>query len=230
MQNKRSSYKITINIMMFATAFFLSVFCTCFLRYNTVYASEIETESETVDNDEGYPYEGMQTQTFYHPRSYFKTDKDYQTYLNQMYSYGYMDDNYDWTDSAQNYINNPTYDNSVSAAENAKAVVEKRVEDGEIDYVDNPYLTYDEQQAWLKNHKGEETQQSTGDGDGAYTPSTDEGLHFEHESEDISEMQTETEIQEQTESLMPKMIGYVVIALFIAVLAIIAYSIYRRQF
>ena len=181
MQNRRSSYKIMINIMMFAAVFLFSVFCACFLRCSAVYASGIETESETVDNDEGYPYEGMQTQTFYHPRSYFKTDKDYQTYLNQMYSYGYMDNNYDWTDSAQNYINNPTYDNSVSAAEDAKAVVEKRVEDGEIDYVDNPYLTYDEQQAWLKNHKGEETQQSTGDGDGTYTPSTDEGLHFEHE-------------------------------------------------
>lgn len=48
------------------------------------------------------------TQGFYLPKSSFRSDESYQDYCKQMYNFGYMDKNGNWTPSAKNFINNQT--------------------------------------------------------------------------------------------------------------------------
>ena len=90
------------------------------------------------------------TNTFYIPRSRFMTDYDYELYCERMYNQGYMDDNYEWTPAAQNYINNMTPENYDALDTEARALVQERIENGDMKASDSPYITYEERQELLK--------------------------------------------------------------------------------
>lgn len=218
--------------------------CSLFIAsmvLSSVMAKAAETAETLVDDTSG-PGEDELTQTFYMPKAMFRTDSDYADYCQRMYQYGYMDSNYNWTDSAQSFIANQTMENAQKAGEEAKAIVQQRVEDGEINEEDNPYLTYDEVQQVLKKKAEQASEQSTGDGSQPeYIPDTTEAESDYHDMEtepqegwpDIEETEKESEteqVKEQTGMTLGTIISYVIIAIFICAAGLIGYWIYRRQF
>ena len=171
------------------------------------------------DDEEGV------TQSFYRPKSTFRTAYDYEQYCKSMYDYGYMDEDYNWTPAAQDFINNKTVETAIAVDENARAIVQKRVEDGEIAEEDNPYLTYDEKQKILE--KKAETQSET------QSEMQSETQTEETMSTEIKETQKETETESQQESQATsskwRFISYIIVAVFIGIAGILGYSIYKKQ-
>lgn len=173
------------------------------------------------------------------PESVFHTKYDYEEYCKRMYEHGYMDSNYNWTDDAETYINNPNEKNYEILDKNAKQTIQDRIDRGIMNAEDNPYLTYEEKQAIIKQKEQEENQQSDGDG------TNDDGSIVEQEVSVTPEITEHTEQPEQEVTKAPdeekqepmsetnklgKTISYTIIVLAIAIIAAIAYSIYRRQF
>lgn len=159
----------------------------------------------------------------------------------RMYNYGYMDKDYNWTSAATNVINNMNASNMQKLDENAKQIVQERIDSGEMEAIDSPYLTYDQKQELIKKQEQESQQQSTGEG-------SEEGSLIETEisatpEAEISEEpikenaitkapdeQQEQEEQKPEENKTKSTIGWVVIIMFFTIIAAFAYSIYRRQF
>ena len=75
-----------------------------------------------------------------------------EKYCERMYNYGYMDKDYNWTPAATNVINNMNASNMQKLDENAKQIVQERIDSGEMEAIDSPYLTYDQKQELIKKH------------------------------------------------------------------------------
>lgn len=198
---------------------------------------------ETLADDTSGPGDDELTQTFYMPKSMFRTDIDYQDYCERMYKYGYMDKNYNWSSAAQNFIVNQTLENAEKAEQAAQAAVQERIDNGELEEEDNPYLTYDERQKILAKKEAQKNEQSTGDGSKPdYVPDeteTEDNIRpweteYKEENpwpEGETQMESETEQAEETKTAaIGKLISYVIIVLFLGAAALMGYWIYKRQF
>ena len=202
------------------------------------------TQTEEIDNQESESIndESMGGDTFYMPESVFHTKYDYEEYCKRMYEHGYMDSNYNWTDDAETYINNPNEKNYEILDKNAKQTIQDRIDRGIMNAEDNPYLTYEEKQAIIKQKEQEENQQSDGDGtndDGSIveqevsvTPEiTEHTEHTEQPEQEVTKAPDEEKQEPMSETnKLGKTISYTIIVLAIAIIADIAYSIYIRQF
>lgn len=103
--------------------------------------------------DEWSP-EGELTNSFYIPKSRFMSSYDYAEYCQKMYLQGYMDEDYEWTSAARNYINNMTVDNYNKLDQDARAIVQRRIERGEMKKSESPYLTAEERDIALMEEAG----------------------------------------------------------------------------
>lgn len=204
---------------------------------------DMEVDDSATNGDYDYTQYEELTQSFYIPKSSFTSSYDYEKYCKKMYSYGYMDENCNWTAAATNAINNMNAQNMQKLDENAKQIVQDRIDNGEMDAVDNPYLTYDQKQALIKQQEQESHQQSTGNGSDengslidtevSVTPEIEISEEPIIDNPDITKSQEEQSNQEelpQEKNKTTSTIGWVVIVLFFTIVAAVAYSIYRRQF
>lgn len=180
---------------------------------------------------------------FYMHKSRFTTSEDYDEYCKRMYNKGYMDKNGDWTSAAKNFINNQTDENKETLDQNAKEIVEQRVKDGEMSYKDNPYLSYDEMQKMEKEEAKEATQQSDGtgtkdndslldndDSDGSSDSESDTTSSDYEDESDIDADEEDDSIEEPAQQKKGGLLGKVIMVILICGIAIVSYSIYRRQF
>lgn len=240
MKNYHKKNKILILLVVIFV--FSNLFAVCHANAADVNEDDLtNTQTEEIDNQESEPIndESMGGDTFYMPESVFHTKYDYEEYCKRMYEHGYMDSNYNWTDDAETYINNPNEKNYEILDKNAKQTIQDRIDRGIMNAEDNPYLTYEEKQAIIKQKEQEENQQSDGDG------TNDDGSIVEQEASATPEITEYTEQPEQAVTKVPdeekqettpetnklgKTISYTIIVLAIAIIAAIAYSIYRRQF
>lgn len=215
---------------------------TAYVKAETVETNEEEStkiDDSAINGDYDYTQYESHTQSFYMPQSYFASSYDYEEYCKKMYRYGYMDSNYNWTNDAETYINNPNEKNYEILDKNAKQTIQDRIDRGIMNAEDNPYLTYEEKQAIIKQKEQEENQQSDGDG------TNDDESIVEQEASVTPEITEYTEQPEQAVTKVPdeekqettpetnklgKTISYTIIVFVIAIIAAIAYSIYRRQF
>ena len=178
------------------------------------------------DDEEGV------TQSFYRPKSTFRTAYDYEQYCKSMYDYGYMDEDYNWTPAAQDFINNKTVETAIAVDENARAIVQKRVENGEIAEEDNPYLTYDEKQKILEKKSETQSEIQTETISETQVESQTEAqteVQTELQETESTEIQTEEAIETKTASNTWKRISYIIIAVFIGIAGMFGYRIYKRQ-
>lgn len=238
---EKIAYKITF--ILFIT------FLYSMLAFKAVYVyAETDDEEESMQIDDSatngnYDYTQYEelTQSFYIPKSSFMSSYDYEKYCERMYNYGYMDKDYNWTPAATNVINNMNASNMQKLDENAKQIVQERIDSGEMEAIDSPYLTYDQKQELIKKQEQESQQQSTGEGseEGSLieteTSATPEAEISEEPIEEntitkVPDEQQEQEEQKPEENKTRNTIGWVVIILFFTIIATIAYSIYRRQF
>lgn len=167
--------------------------CAAFLFTAAVPAPVMAEETTETDDwtDNGI------TNTFYRPKAAFQTRFDYEEYCEQMYKNGYMDEDYNWTDEALDYINNPTKETSEALDKSAKTLVESRIAEGKMDAADNPFLTYDERMALLDENSGSSTGENTG---GITEPATEDGTEAVSETmEDENTEYSETIAEEDTE-------------------------------
>lgn len=204
-------------------------------------ATEDAGEEDTSASNGEYDYtkDEEYTQSFYRPKSLFQSSYDYEEYCKQMYNMGYMDSDYDWTPAAQNFINNMTGDNMKALDENAKEIVQQRVEDGEMKEEDNPYLTYDQKQALSnKNSKDSQTGDSESISDSNNEQASDTSIDSEASSDvkssddDLITVTPEEQAEQETKkpSSLANHIKLVFMALLAAGIALITYSIYKKQF
>ena len=242
---KKTVFKISY--MLYMALVVIISYLTLLLNTAYVKAETVETNEEestkiddsAINGDYDYTQYESHTQSFYMPQSYFASSYDYEEYCKKMYRYGYMDSNYNWTDDAETYINNPNEKNYEILDKNAKQTIQDRIDRGIMNAEDNPYLTYEEKQAIIKQKEQEENQQSDGDG------TNDDESIVEQEASVTPEITEYTEQPEQAVTKVPdeekqettpetnklgKTISYTIIVLVIAIIAAIAYSIYRRQF
>ena len=215
---------------------------TAYVKAETMETNEEEStkiDDSAINGDYDYTQYESHTQSFYMPQSYFASSYDYEEYCKKMYRYGYMDSNYNWTDDAETYINNPNEKNYEILDKNAKQTIQDRIDRGIMNAEDNPYLTYEEKQAIIKQKEQEENQQSDGDGtnddesiveqEASVTPEITE--HTEQSEQEVTKAPDEEKQEPMSETnKLGKTISYTIIVLAIAIIAAIAYSIYRRQF
>ena len=242
---KKTVFKISY--MLYMALVVIISYLTLLLNTAYVKAETVETNEEestkiddsAINGDYDYTQYESHTKSFYMPQSYFASSYDYEEYCKKMYRYGYMDSNYNWTDDAETYINNPNEKNYEILDKNAKQTIQDRIDRGIMNAEDNPYLTYEEKQAIIKQKEQEENQQSDGDG------TNDDESIVEQEASVTPEITEYTEQPEQAVTKVPdeekqettpetnklgKTISYTIIVFVIAIIAAIAYSIYRRQF
>lgn len=214
----------------------------------SVYAAENDVEEENVDDSAtngnyDYTQDEELTQSFYRPKTAFSSDVDYKRYCQNMYNHGYMDENYKWIPSAQNFINNMSAENMQILDDDAKQIVQERIDEGKMSYEDSPYLTYDEKEKMAAQQEQTANQQNTeGNGledDGSMigneenTDITEDPEESSDEAKNnVTEQDTdETENKEGKEtSKTGKVFSYTIIILCITGIAAVAYSIYRKQF
>ena len=213
----------------------------------TVYAAEQSKDSKETkiyDIDaSAHTDDDELTQGFYLPKSSFRSDESYQDYCKQMYNFGYMDKNGNWTPSAKNFINNQTSEKMKALDDNAKEVVEQRIEKGEMSFEDSPYLTSEEKQKMEKEEAKEATQQSDGtgtkdndsllDNEDADSSDNSESDTISSDYEDESDMDADEEddsVEEPAQQKKGSLFGKIIMAILICGIAIVSYSIYRRQF
>lgn len=119
-------------------------------REEYIFENESEENSKeddsAINGDYDYTKDEEYTQSFYRPKTTFRSDMEYKNYCKRMYDMGYMDSDYEWTSAAQDFINNSTGANLKKLDKDAQQIVEDRIESGEMSYEDSPYLTYDEKQ------------------------------------------------------------------------------------
>lgn len=242
---KKTVFKISY--MLYMALVVIISYLTLLLNTAYVKAETVETNEEestkiddsAINGDYDYTQYESHTQSFYMPQSYFASSYDYEEYCKKMYRYGYMDSNYNWTDDAETYINNPNEKNYEILDKNAKQTIQDRIDRGIMNAEDNPYLTYEEKQAIIKQKEQEENQQSDGDGtnddesiveqEASVTPEITE--HTEQSEQEVTKAPDEEKQEPMSETnKLGKTISYTIIVLAIAIIAAIAYSIYRRQF
>lgn len=214
------------------------------LAHSCIYVSaqsnetKVEEDTSATNGDYDFLKDETVTETFYIPKSRFMSDYDYEKYCEDMYNRGYMNKLHEWTPAAQEYINNMTPETSKALDEDAKAIVEERIESGEMQPEDNPYLTYDEKQAIIKEKEATsdnpvevpdktitETPTETPSISESPTEVPDEGI------DDAQDEKTdnEDEVQTQKDSGF-NIVKTIVIGLGIIIIIIIGVYIYKRQF
>ena len=141
-----------------------------------------------------------------------------------MYNMGYMDSDYDWTPAAQDFIDNMTGDNMKALDKNAKEIVQQRIKDGEMKEEDNPYLTYDQKQALSeKNSKDSQTEDSENASSDMSTSKDDNTITVTPEEE-------QAEKEDEKPSSLANRIKLVFMVLLAVGIALVTYSIYKKQF
>lgn len=202
----------------------------------TVSAADINsssTEESTAGDDEDWT-ENEITNSFYVPKSAFHSDYDYEEYCKRMYNNGYMDEYYNWTDEALDYITNPTKEKSEALDESAKALVEERVEEGKIAPEDNPFLTYEEREA-IKNSVSPTPVTDEAGTDSTEEPTTEEPEFTVTPTEEPTETITEEDVEpEETnedtwDDTDNNFIGKFVAAAAITAIVMLLYYIYRKR-
>lgn len=226
--------------------------CFAMTNSNFVYVAYAEENNEDdINSDSNNEYtddfiegvDGEAYNVFYRPKTSFITDSEYKEYCKEMYRYGYMDSNYNWTATAQNCIDNPSDETYQKMSEEARQTVDERVQNGEMEAEDNPYYTYEELQQ-IKNKQEQSANQQNTEGNG----SEDDGSMIDDEEntnitetpeestsetkDSTTEQKTEeSEKEEEKEtSKTGKVLSYTIIILCITGIAAVAYSIYRKQF
>lgn len=200
-------------------------------------ADEESSQNEEIEDDD------TGGDTFYRPKASFMSSDEYNKYCEEMYRHGYMDKNYNWSSAAKEYINNMTEENNKAAFEDGKATVEKRIKNGEMELEDSPYLTSEELE---KRQKAAQQKPNTQEDEGLVTDIEDDSMtddelensneDYEETDDDIYDMSDEQDEQEDEKSEEPaqqkkgSLFGKIVMAILICGIAIVSYSIYRRQF
>lgn len=199
-------------------------------------ADEESSQNEEIEDDD------TGGDTFYRPKASFMSSDEYNKYCEEMYRYGYMDENYNWSSAAKDYINNMTEENNKAAFEDGKATVEKRIKNGKMELEDSPYLTSEELEKRQKAQQETDTQEDevpvTDAEDGSMPDNEFENSNedYEETDDDIYDMSNEQDEQEDENSEEPAqqkkggLLGKVIMAILICGIAIVSYSIYRRQF
>lgn len=203
-------------------------------------SSDDEVDDSALNGDYDYTQDEEYTQNFYREKATFMSDYDYDEYCKQMYKMGYMDEDYNWSDAAKNFINNMSAENYKKLDENAKEIVQKRIDSGEMSFEDSPYITYDEKQEMIKNNEisGSQKNTNTNDNNGSLIEDEDNNIinEINSEAEDIDKQlgNSNEDVEEQTkaENTNKKggIVGKVIMGLLIFGIAVVSYSIYRRQF
>lgn len=236
---------------------FLALFlCLVILAPTYIYASSNGDNNKNTKNENSeeiddsatsasydYTKDEPFTQGFYREKAAFQSDDDYKDYCKNMYNYGYMNKAGNWTPSAKNFINNQTSENMKALDDNAKEVVEQRIEKGEMSFEDSPYLTSEEKQKMEKEEAKEATQQSDGtgtkdndsllDNEDADSSDDSESDTISSDYEDESDMDADEEddsVEEPAQQKKGSLFGKIIMAILICGIAIVSYSIYRRQF
>lgn len=219
-----------------------SIFSVTGLGTTVIYASDYNEEE--VESEEDWTSEES-TNTFYVPESNFQSYYDYEIYCERMYKNGYMTEDYEWTDDAKRYIDNPTAENSETLNESAKDLVEERVEKGEMKPEDNPFLTYEEREE-IKNSSMQDMNPSQSDTsdkiDDLPEPDIEEMLEeVDENKEELQEELTgsnkktdsesddndsETSLQEETKS---NIFGKIILSIFVTIMMIAVYYIYKKS-
>ena len=219
-----------------------SIFSVTGLGTTVIYASDYNEEE--AESEEDWTSEEA-TNTFYVPESNFQSYYDYEIYCERMYKNGYMTEDYEWTDDAKRYIDNPTAENSETLNESAKDLVEERVEKGEMKPEDNPFLTYEEREE-IKNSSMQDMNPSQSDTsdkiDDLPEPDIEEMLEeVDENKEELQEELTgsnkktdsesddndsETSLQEETKS---NIFGKIILSIFVTIMMIAVYYIYRKS-
>lgn len=240
---------------------FCAVLCCIILKnnfINIVYADATDIQEqdsadsldEMSDNDFVEGVDGEAYNVFYVPKASFTSDSAYKKYCKNMYRHGYMDSDYNWTDSAQDCINNPTKNNYEKMDNNAKQIVDERIRDGEMKAEENPYLTYEEIQS-ISN--GESTYDEvlanrniTGENESSTSGSqneTDPAITVTETPEDIetpqdddNEIVSPTITPEEEVGKTPEsdnsfgFIRFMIMAAIVVVIAFVSCFIYKKQF
>lgn len=219
----------------------LLVFCiaTIILLFPIhIFAAEIEGETTSIETED---VSGENCgDTFYVPKSAFRSQKDYEAYCKEMYYMGYMNEDYEWTTEAKRYIKYPNNKEITDTLnESAEKIREERKEKG----LDVPYMT-----AIDENGNISKIQEEPESEDGTYqTEPKQEGQagvqtqvetnKKETENDKVQESSTEQEeasqqMEEEKSSLsfILNLISKAVMVFAVFAIAIGAYSIYKRQF
>lgn len=208
---------------------FLSVIsANCFYVYAADNNSIKEENDETIDDEGG--------DTFYCPKSTFTSSDDYDSYCREMYRRGYMDKNQNWISEVKDYLNNKTQENADKLNSKAKSIIEQRIQDGEMKPEDNPYITDEKKDEIIRQEQEDSTKQSDGNG----TKDNDSLLDGDSESDisdngyndesDINVDEEDNNIEEPAQQKKGGLLGKVIMVILICGIAIVSYSIYRRQF
>ena len=197
---------------------------------NIVAKENIQNETSEEIQEESSLNNGF-TNTFYTPKSRFRSDYEYEKYCERMYNQGYMDEDYQWTPQAKTFINNMTEKNYNTLDKAARELVEERIENGDMKKSDSPYLTYEERQealaeeAAMQESSGSPTPQSEDFDD------LDDNKDLDDSEEDMEmdpiEKEAPTSEPEPDSGSMVRLMIFAVIAIIVA---IGAYIVYRRQF
>lgn len=191
--------------------------------------------------DDSYPADEV-TNTFYRDKSTFTSEFDYKVYCEKMYNWGYMDEKFEWTPAAKDYINDMTVENYKKLDEDARAKVEERIEEDKMEPEDSPYITYEERQAIIeeKNPSGVPTGIPTEKPVPTGTPSGEPAVNVTTEPtveptaeptiEPTAEPTEEPTEEPAESSSIWGMLSKVVIVVLSGAVALIAYFIYRKQF
>ncbi len=227
--------------MCFIAMLLVLIISFCGFKPNTVYASDNNTE--ITDNEDDLETEES-TNTFYIPESSFQSYYDYEKYCERMYKNGYMTEDYKWTSDAQNYIDNPTVENSEMLDKSAQELVKDRIENGKMSPEDNPFLTYEERERLKKNNTQKELHNSKND-DMENVPEPDIDEMLEEIEENKDELQEEltgkhqnsnivqdNEVQnEKSQELKERsnLFEKIILSIIVTVLVLAAYYFYKNK-
>lgn len=193
---------------------------------------DIKNGNSTDIGDYDWTEEEEQTQTFYREKSQFRSSFEYEEYCEEMYRLGYMDSNYEWISSAKDYINNMTQSSFDILDADAKEIIAQRIENGEIEPEDNPYLTYDERQELIKEKEEENNNQENN----VEESNNDENkVNEDKENKDESKNNEENDVieennkQSEQKNAVSDMFSKVIMLIFALVIIIGAVYIYKKQ-
>lgn len=201
-----------------------------------------EEDTSATNGDYDYTKDEEYTQSFYRPKSLFQSSYEYEEYCKRMYDMGYMDSDYDWTPAAQDFIDNMTGDNMKALDKNAKEIVQQRIKDGEMKEEDNPYLTYDQKRALSgENSKDSQTEDSENASDSTNSEQSSDTSTDSNATSDMSTSEDDNSItvtpeeqqgeqEDEKQSSLANRIKLVFMVLLAAGIALVTYSIYKKQF
>lgn len=221
---------------------FMLVVTTVTVRAEEKKESTSDIDDSATNGDYDYTEYEEYTQSFYRPKSLFQSSYEYEEYCKRMYNMGYMDSDYDWTPAAQNFIDNMTGDNMKALDKNAKEIVQQRIKDGEMKEEDNPYLTYDQKQALSgENSKDSQTEDSENVSDSTNSEQSSDTSTDSNAASDMSTSEDDNSItvtpeeqqgeqEDEKPSSLANRIKLVFMVLLATGIALVTYSIYKKQF